>query len=124
MPRWAVVIGSVAAGVVVIVLLGVFVFGSGDEATTADETQELRVTVRDGEPLGGVQHLTVRKGEEVKVRVESDVADEIHVHGYELAQEVAAGGEAEIEFEATIPGRFEIELEQSGTPIAELEVRP
>jgi hypothetical protein len=37
---------------------------------------------------------------------------------------VAAGGEAEIEFQATIVGRFEIEFEQRGTPIAELEVRP
>jgi heme/copper-type cytochrome/quinol oxidase subunit 2 len=153
MPRWAVVILSVAAGVAVIVLLGLVVFGGDDESagplvttgdtappatepatteeTTTEETttaeaerRELRVTVRDARPVGGVQHLTVSKGEEVKVRVESDVADEIHVHGYDLMVDVAAGGEAEIEFQATIVGRFEVELEERGTPIGELEVRP
>ena len=95
-----------------------------EETTTAEETKELRVTVRDAKPVGGIQHLTVRQGDEVKVRVESDVADEIHVHGYDLMVDVATGAEAEIEFRATIVGRFEIELEQHGTPIAELEVRP
>lgn len=95
-----------------------------EETTTAENTAELRVTVREGEPVGGIQHLTVRRGAEVRVRVDSDVADEVHVHGYDLSQDVAAGEDVEIEFEATIAGRFEIELEDSGTPIAELEVRP
>jgi heme/copper-type cytochrome/quinol oxidase subunit 2 len=157
MPRWAVVTLSVVAGAAVILVLGLFVFTTGEETagpasttgvtapateaaateettteeTTTEETttaeaerRELRVTVRDAKPVGGVQHLTVRQGEEVKVRVASDVADEIHLHGYDLTVDVAAGGEAEIEFDATIVGRFEIELEERGTPIGELEVRP
>jgi preprotein translocase subunit SecF len=151
MPRWAVVVLSVLAGVAIVVVLGFVFLGGADEGTevtagttTTTETEtittetitteatttaepaerELRITIRDGEPVGGIQQLTVQLGEEVKVRVESDVAEELHVHGYDLTADVEAGEDAEIEFEATIAGRFEIELEDSGTPIAELEVRP
>jgi hypothetical protein len=96
------------------------------EATTTTEPERavLRVRVRGGQPVGGIQRLRVRQGEQVRVRVASDVADHVHVHGYDLFTGVGAGREARIEFRATIVGRFEIELEDRGTPIAELEVRP
>jgi heme/copper-type cytochrome/quinol oxidase subunit 2 len=54
----------------------------------------------------------------------SDTADEVHVHGYDLKQDVPAGGETQLEFEATIEGRFEVELENAGTQIANLDVTP
>ena len=157
MPRWAVVILSVVAGVAIVVALGFVFLGEADEgteatvgtATTAPEveptpteetttaettTQEtttaapeiatLRVRVRGGSPDGGIQRLTVRQGERVRVRVVSDVSDHVHVHGYDLFGDVAPGSPATIQFRATLTGRFEIELEDRGTPIAELEVRP
>jgi heme/copper-type cytochrome/quinol oxidase subunit 2 len=66
----------------------------------------------------------VNQGEQVTVHVTSDgVEDEVHVHGYDLSQDVAPGAPASITFKADIAGRFEIELEAAGTPIGELEVR-
>ena len=100
------------------------------EAATTEATVEepppglLAIDIVGGRPQGGVQHLTVDKGEQVTVRVTSDgVEDEVHLHGYDLTQDVAPGAPANIRFEATITGRFEIELEDAGTPIGELEVR-
>jgi hypothetical protein len=52
------------------------------------------------------------------------VDDEVHLHGYNLAADVAAGGVARIDFVATVPGRFEAELEQRGVQIADLTVTP
>lgn len=101
-----------------------FAFRPSSEPTPAIVDRTLRVTVRGGEPVGGVQHLTVAMGEQVSVRVVSDVIDDVHVHGYEISGDVRPGGTTEIEFDATIAGRFEIELEERGTLIAELEVRP
>jgi hypothetical protein len=95
-----------------------------ETTTAAPEVATLRVTVRGAEPVGGIQHLTVRQGEHVRVRVASDVRDHIHVHGYDLMRDVAPCAPAMIQFRATLTGRFEIELEDRGTPIAELEVRP
>ena len=121
MRRPAVIALILVAGAALLVGL-FFVFRGGDESE-GGTSSTLEVTVRDAEPVGGIQHVTVDKGAQVVVRVDSDVADEIHVHGYDRMQDVAPGEPAEIRFQATIVGRFEIELEERGTPIAELEVR-
>jgi nitrous oxide reductase len=111
----------VLAGLALLVGL-FFAFRGGSEDESTGE-KNLAVTVRDAKPVGGVQHLTVDKGDRVTIAVTSDVEDEVHVHGYDLMQDVAPGEPAEITLAATIAGRFEIELEERGTPIAELEVR-
>ena len=82
----------------------------------------IRITVKGGRPVGGIQHPKVDLGDNAIIYVKSDVADEVHFHGYDLSQDVEAGGTAQIPFHATIPGRFEIELENSGVQLAELTV--
>jgi hypothetical protein len=54
--------------------------------------------------------------------VTSDVEDEVHVHGYDLVAEVAPDQPAHISFHADFAGEFEVELEESTVPIAELSV--
>jgi pyruvate/2-oxoglutarate dehydrogenase complex dihydrolipoamide acyltransferase (E2) component len=88
------------------------------------EPTTVRVIVRGGVPAGGVVRESTDKGDRVVVLVTSDVADEVHVHGYDLSRDVAPGAPARIAFPATIPGRFEIELEDRGVQIAELTVNP
>jgi hypothetical protein len=85
---------------------------------------QVDVVVVGGEPQGGIVRESVDLDSEVVVTVTSDVADEVHVHGYDLMADVAPGAPATIRFTADAPGRFEIELENTGVQIAELEVRP
>ncbi|HET8814907.1 MAG TPA: hypothetical protein VFM51_08125, partial [Solirubrobacterales bacterium] len=59
-----------------------------------------------------------------RFRVESAVADHVHVHGYNLMKDVAAGEVASFDFPATLEGIFEAELEDSGEQILELRVEP
>ena len=54
----------------------------------------------------------------------SDIADSIHVHGYDVSQAVTAGQTAELAFPAEIDGVYEVELENSAVPIAELTINP
>jgi plastocyanin len=82
------------------------------------------VVVRDGEPVGGIAELEYDAGDEVRFEVESDVADEVHVHGYDLMQDMPAGGSVSFDFPAEIEGIFEVELEGRGEQIAELRVNP
>jgi len=93
-------------------------------ATTAAGPVELSYTVVGGLPEGGIARDTVDLDSNVVVTVTSDVADEVHLHGYDLSADVAPGAPATIRFEADAPGRFELELENTGVQIAELEVRP
>ena len=93
-------------------------------ATEVEKPTEVKVVVVDGAPQGGIVRATVNKDDQVVLVVTSDVADEIHLHGYDKAKDVAAGGTIRIPFKATIPGRFEAELEGRGVQIAEISVEP
>lgn len=87
-------------------------------------TVHIDYTISGGEPLGGIARDSVSRGRIVVLRVTSDVADHVHLHGYDLMADVGPGRPATIRFTATAPGRFELELEESGVQIGELEVRP
>jgi len=75
-----------------------------------------------GKPQGGIQKITVNKGQPVRFTVQSDVSDEIHVHGYNFHKDVEKGGSVSFNFPAKIEGIFDIELESRGEQIASLQV--
>ena len=82
------------------------------------------VRVVDAKPQGGIKKLTFDKGDQIRFRVVSDTADEIHVHGYDLMKDVAKGGSVTFSFKGSIDGRFVVELEDHKEQIAELDVEP
>ena len=82
------------------------------------------INVVNGQPQGGVKTVSFKKNDQVVLKVNSDVADEIHVHGYDLMKDVEKGGSVTFNFKATIEGRFEVELEDHKEQIAEVEVTP
>ena len=84
------------------------------EAATAPV--QVDVVVVGGEPQGGIVRESVDLDSAVVLTVTSDVADEVHVHGYDLMADVAPGAPATIRFTADAPGRFEIELENTRRP--------
>jgi hypothetical protein len=73
---------------------------------------------------GKVTNLRFKQGDTVRFRVRADVADEVHVHGYDLMKDVEPGKTVTFSFPATITGIFEVELEDAGEQIAELRVDP
>ena len=82
------------------------------------------VRVVNAKPQGGVKKLNFDKGDQIRFRIVSDTADEIHVHGYDLMKDVAKGGSVTFSFKGSIDGRFVVELEDHGEQIAELDVAP
>lgn len=93
----------------------------GQGSTTAPGTV-LSVSVRGGS-VEGASRQRATLNQPVTVRVSSDVADEVHVHGYDETFEVAAGRTGETTFVADIPGVFEVEFERSQKLLFTLEVR-
>jgi plastocyanin len=84
--------------------------------------QRIEVQVSGGEVSGDTGRVPVAAGEHVTLVITSDVADEVHVHGYDLEAELSPGQPTEIAFDATIPGVFEVELHEAGTQLLSLQV--
>ncbi len=82
------------------------------------------VRVRGGQPVGGIKQVSLRSGERARLRVVSDQADEIHVHGYDITRALPASRPVTLVFPARLEGVFEVELHGTGTQIAELTVSP
>lgn len=99
---------------------------SSAEATTttagfAGTLIEVRVTGNDVETAS--RRVRVDRGEKVRIRVQADRDEEVHVHGYDLSRPVGPGKPAVIEFTADAPGVFEVELEQAKLQLFELQVQ-
>jgi ABC-type Fe3+-hydroxamate transport system substrate-binding protein len=97
--------------------------GETTTTTEAAKATPVNIVVVNGQPQGGIVRQTVSKGDRVVIVVKSDVADEIHLHGYDKSTDVKAGGTARLPFTADLPGRFEVELESRGVQIADLTVQ-
>jgi len=111
--------------VAALVVAFVLAKGSGNDNNKTSTTSSggpVVVHVVNGKPQGGIQKITVNKGQPVRFTVQSDVSDEIHVHGYNFHKDVKKGGSVSFDFPATIDGIFVIELESRGEQIASLQV--
>lgn len=92
--------------------------GSGNGAV-----KTIKVAVRGGKVVPSTHREKVPEGDTVRVVVTTDIADEIHVHGYDLKKDVAAGKTGTIDFVADQSGVFEVELENAGLQLLQLEVQ-
>ena len=82
------------------------------------------IRIRGGKPVGGVQKFNYNKGDQIRIKVDSDVGDEVHFHGYDIGKDVKPGGSVTFNLPASIEGVFEMELESRGEQIAEVRVNP
>ena len=122
--RWLLLAAAAAIAVILFVVLRP---GGGGDTTTTGATplaQTIDITVTNGKPAGGIKRASVKQGSKVTLVVHSDVADEVHLHGYDLHADLAKGGTAKIAFTANIAGRFEAELESRSEQILDLTVAP
>jgi heme/copper-type cytochrome/quinol oxidase subunit 2 len=90
--------------------------------TASAEAVQISVAVKDGKVSPKTHREKVPLGSQVRLIVSSDVDDEVHVHGYDIEKEVAAGQSVTFEFTADQPGVFEVETHESGLQLLQLEV--
>lgn len=77
--------------------------------------------VIEGSTVTGGGRISVPLGETVTLRFTSDIADEIHIHGYDIYVDLEAGVPTEVSFTADIPGLVEVETHNSHLVVANLE---
>jgi FtsP/CotA-like multicopper oxidase with cupredoxin domain len=132
----------------VIAVLAVVLIGGGeDESETPTTTSQTTPTPTPDEPDpddtatptptetptpepppllkgGDVTKLRFTEGDTVTFRVVSDVPEEVHVHGYDIAKDLEPGKVVTMSFKGDITGIFEIEYEHAGEQIGQLRVDP
>ncbi|MFD6968109.1 hypothetical protein [Streptomyces sp. NPDC059949] len=87
----------------------------------ADRT--VTITVRDGKVSPAPARTELRRGERVALRVTSDRADTLHVHGYDKELALPAGQEATLTLTADRTGLFAVETHESSLLLTQLLVR-
>lgn len=97
--------------------------GLGGAPLPAPQAQRnFEISFADDKASGDTGRLRVGVGETVSIRITSLRADEVHLHGYDLSAPVAVNRPAVLTFTATIPGVFQLELENLGRQLASLQV--
>jgi hypothetical protein len=115
----------VGVAVVVVAIVLLIVLKNNDSSDTSSASSGVAtIVIKNGKPVGGIKQLTYNEGERVRFKVDSDVSDEVHMHGYDIMKDVKAGGSVSFDFPATIEGVFEAELEGRKEQILELTVNP
>ncbi|MGB5757706.1 MAG: hypothetical protein WBM50_12395 [Acidimicrobiales bacterium] len=88
----------------------------------ADADVVIRASLANGEVAREDRRFQVPTGSTVGLLIESDVDEEIHVHGYDLLAPVGPGTSVDLSFLADSPGTFEVEFEKSGRFLFEIQV--
>ena len=89
----------------------------------AAATVPVAVRITSGKVDPPVHRVTVPLGARVDLTVTSDVADAVHVHGYDFEKTLPAGAPATLSFTADQPGLFEVETHETGLQLVQLVVR-
>lgn len=74
------------------------------------EDKVFDVVVEGGKVVGDDKTLRVTESDRVTLRLTSDVPIEVHLHGYDIEQDVAPEAPAAMSFEAFATGRFPISV--------------
>lgn len=89
---------------------------------SSDVDQDIAVTYTAGAVTGDTGRVKVKLGSRVRIVVTSDVAEELHLHVYDVKKVVTPGQPTEILFTADVPGQVELELEQSRMTLVRLVI--
>ena len=98
--------------------------GETTPTTPAAQAKVITIRVVGGQPEGGIQRPTIDQGDKVVLVVRTDSGDAVHLHGYNIEQEIVPGKPLRLPFTANLAGRFEVELHPTDTLLALLEVKP
>jgi hypothetical protein len=107
---------------VLAVLGGLFVLLRPNSPAAGPQTRafDLNIGAEAMEP----SDITVTEGDRVVLRITADAPLEVHLHGYDLEEEVEPDEPARLSFEADLTGRFGIEDHETEEELGTLVVEP
>ena len=105
-----------------LVLIGLFLALRPEDTPGGPRERDVEASIEGGamEP----SEVVVVEGDEVTLRFASEEAVELHVHGYDLKEEIETDKHATLSFEADGTGRFGIEDHETGEELGAVVVEP
>ncbi|HZR35090.1 MAG TPA: hypothetical protein VFA75_06910 [Nevskia sp.] len=97
---------------------------TADAAPAQPPVRSFDIVVGHGRRVSGPELIQVHAGDNVVLRVTSDQADELHLHGYDLHLHLRPGEPGALAFQALHSGRFDYELHHAQLELGALEVLP
>jgi hypothetical protein len=127
-------IALLSAGVAVAVVLFLVLRGGDDDTPSATQPTASVVSTNKPPPPAPMvilipintdaeRRATIPRDRQVVLVISGAAGEEVHLHGYDVKRQIGPDGTVRLPFRATIPGRFEVELEESHRQIADLTVR-
>src|SRR4051795_1610300 len=113
---------GIVGAIIVIAIVAVIVLSGGSSDNSAQTNPNVTIDVKNAKPVGGVKKIKLKEGGTLTLTVNSDTADEIHVHATDQHKDVEAGRTAQMTIKPTGTGNSEIELEDHKEQIAELTI--
>jgi plastocyanin len=98
----------------------------GSAAESEDNAVEIEVEIENGQVTPSGERVDVAVGQPIRFVVDSDTADEIHVHSTpEHSFRIRAGADdKQFQFRLTQPGVVEAELHEQGDVLVTIAARP
>jgi hypothetical protein len=92
-------------------------------APAPPQGKTITVGIADRKVTPRIGRVSLARGERVQLVVTSDVADELHIHGYDQELRLTPGKPATLEFTADQTGLFEVEAHEAKLILFQLLVR-
>ncbi|WP_111509253.1 hypothetical protein [Mycobacterium kyogaense] len=94
------------------------------DAQTAPDRLVLKVTIKGGTVTPTNEQLQAKVKQPIVIQVDSDAADELHVHSTpEHSFPIAVGPGQSFQFSVDMPGRVDVELHELNKTIATIAVQ-
>ncbi len=74
---------------------------------------QVHVVIKDGKVTDDQGTIKMVQGDNVTLHFSSDEIHHLHIHGYDIEVEVGPGSHAMVDFNATVTGRFPVEIHGS-----------
>jgi uncharacterized cupredoxin-like copper-binding protein len=91
--------------------------------TEAADGTTVTVNLVKGKPEKLLEDVKLSKGDRFTLKVTSDEAHEVHIHGYDKKIEVKPGEVERVTFKADQTGSFLVEVEDTGKELFSLQVK-
>lgn len=97
----------------------------GDHGETDDHALEIEIEIEGGHTRPAGERVRAEPGQTIRLDVDSDIADELHLHADpEQSFEVKVGEDQRFEFSIDTPGVYELESHETDQQIVSIQVQP